>query len=109
MANAQTNTNARDVDTRDTIRANGDGSKVSKAMKLINEAQEEKTEQAKEQLRGAYTYARENLTQLGERASAMATKATHTAEQSIQQRPFRYVAGASVVGLIFGYLLAKRK
>lgn len=83
--------------------------KISKAVNLVNQAKNQKIETTKESLKTQWDTGVEKAQEYKAELDTQWHKNREMAEQRIKDRPFYFVAGATLLGVILGFLLGKKR
>ena len=83
--------------------------KISKAMKLVNEAREQKMTESKKSIQSAIDEGRKTLEDYRVRVKDQFNTSLSTAETRVKENPLRAMLGAGIVGLILGVLFFGRR
>ncbi len=83
--------------------------KIAKALKLVNEARDEKITASKESLNSAIEDGKETFENYRSMAKDRFNQSMQSAETRVTANPFKYMLGAGIVGLILGFLMSGRR
>ncbi len=83
--------------------------KIAKALKLVNEARDEKITASKESISSAIEDGKETFENYRSIAKDRLKESMQSAETRVTANPFKYMLGAGIFGLILGFLLSGRR
>ncbi len=93
----------------ETLDFSSPNEKINQAMRLVNEARAETMATAKGRIASEYEDKINKLNQMTSQAKDQVNQSMEIAEGRIKDRPFAFIAGASLIGLIIGMLMGRRR